>query len=140
MSKQKTVLALVIENREDLREVYTAIFTYEHYKVETAATKSEALEKLKRGGWDVVLLDMLYSGGINGLNLLETYKRDPAYTQAKKQPIILAIVDDEDTTEKVRPLVDEVFIMGSFTPGEVLQRVHEYLQERWKHPATAVAP
>jgi CheY-like chemotaxis protein len=139
MSKQKTVLVLVIENREDLREVYTEIFNFEHYKVVTAASKSEALEKLKQGGWDVVLLDMLYSGGINGLQLLEANKRDPAYIQAKKRPILLAIVDDEDTTEKVRSLVDEVFIMGSFTPGEVLQRVHEYLQQRWKLPAAAVA-
>src|SRR5947207_395003 len=102
--QQKTVL--VIENHTFLREVYTAVFSGENYTVESATTRDEGLKKLKQGKWDIVVLDMLYQGGINGIALMETYKREPASKSVKKQPVFIAIVDDEDHIEKIRELAD----------------------------------
>src|SRR2546423_4428627 len=133
--QQKTVL--VIENHTFSQEVYNAIFSYEKYTVAIAASYSEALEKLQQGEWDVVVLDMLYRGGINGIALMETYKRDPAYKRVKKQPVFIAIVDDEDQMEKMRVLADGVFIMGNFTPGDVLEKAQECLQKKQEDQAAS---
>jgi CheY-like chemotaxis protein len=136
--EQKTVL--VIENSYELQDVYEAIFSHEKYAVSIADSYTEALEKLKEDKWDIVLLDMLYRGGINGLALLERYKSDPVYKGITKQPIFLAIVDDEDQAEKARLLAHEIFIMGKFTPGEVLKKAQECLQKRLEdHPVSPVA-
>jgi len=126
--QQKTVL--VIENHTVSQDVYNAIFSYEKYTVAIASSYSEALEKLQQGEWDVVVLDMLYQGGINGIALMETYKRDPVSKSAKKQPVFIAIVDDEDQMEKIRELADGVFIMGKFTPGDVLEKAQACLQKK----------
>ncbi len=132
--EQKTKTVLVIENHTFSQEVYNAIFSDE-YTVAIAASYSEALEKLQQGEWDVVVLDMLYQGGINGIALLETYKKHNAgyadiLLKKKKQPVFIAIVDDEDHMEKIRELADEVFIMGKFTPGDVLEKVQACLQKK----------
>src|SRR2546423_14559539 len=127
--EQKTKTVLVIENHTSSQEVYSAIFSPQ-YTVAIAASYSEALEKLQQGEWDVVVLDMLYQGGINGITLMETYKRDPASKSAKKQPVFIAIVDDEDQMEKIRELADGVFIMGKFTPGDVLEKAQACLQKK----------
>jgi CheY-like chemotaxis protein len=136
--EQKTVL--VIENSYELQDVYEAIFSHEKYAVSIADSYTEALEKLKEDKWDIVVLDMLYRGGINGLALLERYKSDPVYQSITKQPIFLAIVDDEDQAEKARLLAHEIFIMGTFTPGEVLKKAQECLQKRREdHPVSPAA-
>ncbi len=132
--EQKTKTVLVIENRTSSQEVYSAIFSPE-YTVAIAASYSEALEKLQQGEWDVVVLDMLYRGGINGIALLETYKKHNAgyadiILEKKKQPVFIAIVDDEDHMEQVRALADGMFIMGKFTPGDVLEKVQACLQKK----------
>jgi CheY-like chemotaxis protein len=120
--------------------VYAAIFSHEKYTVAIADSYGEALEKLKEDKWDIVVLDMLYRRGINGLALLEKYKKNPIYTGIKKQPIFLAIVDDEDQAEKARSLAHEIFIMGKFTPGEVLEKAQECLRKRREHhPVSPVA-
>ena len=42
----------------------------------------------------------------------------------------IAIVDDEDQMEKIRELADGVFIMGKFTPGDVLEKAQACLQKK----------
>src|SRR2546423_14753669 len=132
--EQKTKTVLVIENHTFSQEVYNAIFSDE-YAVAIAASYSEALEKLQQGEWDVVVLDMLYRGGINGIALLETYKKHNAgyadiILEKKKKPVFISIVDDEDQMEKMRELADGGFIMGKFIPGDVLGKERGRLQRR----------
>ena len=126
--EEKTVL--VIENHSFLQETYKAIFSNDNYIVVIADSYTQAQEKLKEDKWDVVVLDMLYQDGINGLSLLELYKKDPLYASIKKQPVFLCIVDDEDQEEKTRSLADGIFIMGNFTPGDVLKKARECLLKR----------
>ena len=130
---------LVVENHTDLQAAYTAIFSYDKYTIDIAATREEALKKLKHNEWDIVMFDMLYRGGINGIDLMETYKSDPTAASAKKHPVFIAIVDDEDQMDKIRELADEVFIMGEFTPGELLEKIQECLQKHREHQSAPAA-
>jgi len=49
---------LVVDDEANIRLLYSAELTEEGYEVETAATISEALEKLAQKSFDLVLLDI----------------------------------------------------------------------------------
>ncbi len=120
--EQKTKTVLVIENHTLSQEVYNAIFSPE-YTVAIAASYSEALEKLQQGEWDVVVLDMLYRGGINGIALLETYKKHNAgyadiLLKKKKQPVFIAIVFCSVVVMAWTFLSEKVNVVPLFSPSE----------------------
>ena len=63
---------LVVDDVEEQREIATKILERLGYHVETVSSGEEALEFLKYKGVDLLVLDMIMSPGIDGL---ETYKR-----------------------------------------------------------------
>lgn len=50
---------LIVEDDESLREIYVELLAGEGYAVDSAKDGYEALEKLKWGGWDLVLMDIV---------------------------------------------------------------------------------
>ncbi len=69
---------LVVEDDAFFREVFMELLREEGYEVETAASGAEALEKLTRKEYHVVVTDLVMHG-IGGLDLLSRVKQyDPA--------------------------------------------------------------
>lgn len=64
---------LIVDDDPAFLETYRDILSEEGYLVATAQTRSEALERLDQGGWDVVLVDQKLQGPggpDNGLDLI----------------------------------------------------------------------
>ncbi len=61
---------LVVDDEANIRLLYSAELTEEGYEVETAATISEALEKLAQQNFDLVLLDIKLKNE-SGIELLQ---------------------------------------------------------------------
>jgi DNA-binding response OmpR family regulator len=51
-------LVLVVEDFEDAREMYAEFFRFSGYRVETAATGREALEKIQAHRPDIIVMDI----------------------------------------------------------------------------------
>jgi diguanylate cyclase (GGDEF)-like protein len=69
---------LVVEDDSFFREVFQELLREEGYEVDTAASGSEALEKLSHKEYHVVVTDLVMQG-ISGLDLLSRVKQyDPA--------------------------------------------------------------
>lgn len=65
---------LVVDDEEDIIESLSRSLSRRGYEVETALTGEEALEKVKKGRFDVALLDINLPG-INGIQVLEEIKK-----------------------------------------------------------------
>src|SRR5690606_24991455 len=64
---------LVIEDEPELREIITQSLEKQQYRVETAGTYQEGLDKIVGFEYDCILLDMMLPGG-DGIELLRTLK------------------------------------------------------------------
>lgn len=71
---EKGPTILVVDDEETVRATLEIFFVREGYAVETAATASEAVEKLSRATFDLVITD-LRLGDLNGVRILTETKR-----------------------------------------------------------------
>ncbi|MDP2585960.1 MAG: response regulator, partial [Candidatus Levybacteria bacterium] len=70
---------LVVEDDLFLRELYIDILSAEGYKVEAAEDGGVALEKMKVGGYHLVLLDIIMPK-MDGLSVMRQLQNNPPQT------------------------------------------------------------
>jgi PAS domain S-box-containing protein len=66
---------LVIDDINEQREIASMLLNKLGYSVETAASGEEAIQYIKKGSADLLLLDMIMVPGIDGLETFEEIKR-----------------------------------------------------------------
>ena len=86
---------LVIDDVREQREIASALLTTLGYYVETTASGEDAIEYIKNGSADLILLDMIMDPGIDGL---DTYKEIIKYAPHMKT----VIASGYSETERVR--------------------------------------
>ncbi len=74
---------LVVDDEINIRRLYSQELSEEGYEVETAASASEAVQKLTTGRYDLVVLDIKLKNE-NGLDLLQKIVRE-----RHEMPVIL---------------------------------------------------
>ncbi len=90
---------LVVDDVKEQREIATKILERLGYHVETVSSGEEALEYLKGKGVDLLVLDMIMSPGIDGL---ETYKRVLELNPGQKAVIASGYSDTDRVKEALR--------------------------------------
>jgi len=85
---------LVVDDVKEQRELATSMLERLGYRVAVASSGDEAVDYLKAGRADLVLLDMIMDPGIDGL---ETYRRIRAINPRQK----VVIVSGYSETERV---------------------------------------
>ena|SRR5579872_3917433 len=121
------VKILLAEDDQFIRDIYTEILQDEKYDVVTAADGREALNKIKQGGWDIVLLDILMPK-MTGLEILQKLKSFKKNSLAKH---ILVMTNNEETSdlEDVKDMYDDYVLKSSLTPGELLEKIKHVLKD-----------
>lgn len=116
---------LVVEDEQYLRELYADILTEEGYTVDSAEDGNQGLEKMKQGGWDLVLLDIILPG-IDGLEIMRQIKRYPP-TNPIKKVIFLTNLDKDKEMEQAHALADGYIIKSQITPDVLIGKIGTYL-------------
>lgn len=81
----KTIL--IVEDNPTTRKLYVDFLTPNDYQVEQATNGQEALARLKgKPPINLVMLDVMLPGGMNGLDILEEIKKDQ---NTKGIPVIM---------------------------------------------------
>lgn len=75
MTSNKKIL--LVDDDESLRQMYTLILKKEGYALETADDGIKGLAKIRDGGWDLVLLDLMMPA-MDGISVLKALKDEPA--------------------------------------------------------------
>lgn len=117
---------LVVEDDFVLKDLYVELLTDEGYEVDSAVDGEEGLEKIQRGGWDLVLLDIILPK-IDGLQIMERIKKSPP--KEKNGPVVfLTNLGNDQAIKKGLSLGGIGYLIKSqFTPPEVLHEVRTFL-------------
>lgn len=116
---------LVVEDDQNLRDVYQEEFESEGYTVETAVDGKEGIEKMQSFMPEVVLLDLMMPK-ISGFDVLKSARGNPAL---KNIPIIVITNINPDVQDLLKNWGATNFILkADNTPGQVAEKVKEVLE------------
>ena len=118
---------LVVEDDLFLRELYTDVLTGEGYTVEQAADGEEALTKIKAGGYDLILLDIIMPK-IDGLEVMRRIKKEPPQSP-NKAVLFLTNLDKDEEIKAASQLGDGYLIKSQINPGSLVEKVKNYLNK-----------
>lgn len=117
---------LIIEDDVHLRQIYNTMLAGEGYEVEQVASGMEGLTKATQIIPDLILLDIMLPGGMNGFDLLEQLKRNPA---TEKIPVlVLTNLDNAKATALSIGAVD-YFVKTNSSIEDVVAKIKVYLKE-----------
>ena len=72
---------LVVDDDPDFVEIIRTILLKENYEVDTAANGDQALEKVRTGKPDLIILDIMMSTILDGVNVSQELREDPELRQ-----------------------------------------------------------
>ncbi len=119
---------LVVDDDPDFVEITRTILESEGYTVRTASSGEHALRSMKAERPDLVLLDVMMSTVLDGLNLSHAISSDP---QLKDVPVIMisSIADSPAAgmfpTDEYIPI--DAWISKPVQPKDLLSRVAKFL-------------
>jgi len=122
-----TVKILIVEDDQFLRELYSDVLKAEGYATDIAIDGEEGLKKIKEGGYDLVLLDIIMPK-INGLEIMKRIKTNPP-ALSNKCVIFLTNLDKEEEIKAALQLGNGYLIKSQTTPGSLVQEVKAYLEK-----------
>ncbi|MFA5207621.1 MAG: response regulator [Candidatus Magasanikbacteria bacterium] len=116
---------LLVEDDKFLRELMSKKLITLGYEVVSAADGESGLVMIKEAKPDVVLLDLILPG-INGFEVLEKAKQDPAI--ANIPVVILSNLGQTEDIEKGLALGAKDFLVKAhFTPQEIVNKLKSIL-------------
>lgn len=118
---------LVVEDDLFLRELYTDVLTAEGYKVEMAQDGEEALQKIKVGGYDLILLDIIMPK-MDGLEVMRQVQNSPPQNP-NKCVVFLTNLDKDEEIKTALKLGQGYLIKSQITPGMLVEEVKNYISK-----------
>ncbi len=93
---------LIVDDNEDVRRILGLRLRHAGFEVGDAAGGAEALEVLGRGGWDLVLLDLVMPG-VDGFEVLRSLRERKGDAHGSAPPVVV-ITQYDDVENRQRAL------------------------------------
>ena len=123
---------LIVDDEPDLVELVSYNLKKEGYKVSTAPDGEDALEKVRKSAFDLIILYLMLPG-IQGVELCRMLRSNP---KTEAIPIIMLTARGE-VSDKIRGLETgaDDYMTKPFSPKELLARVKAVLRRTGEGPA-----
>ncbi|MFH1014423.1 MAG: response regulator [Nitrospirota bacterium] len=124
---------LIVDDEKDIVELIAYNFKKEGFVTDSAPDGETALAKIKKGNYDLVILDLMLPG-LQGIELCRILRNDPATSSL---PVIMLTAKGEEV-DKVLGLemgADD-YITKPFSPRELVARVNAVLRRARERPAS----
>jgi DNA-binding response OmpR family regulator len=115
---------LIIEDDIQLRKIYAIKLEEAGYEVASYATGAEGLEAIKEKLPDLIILDIMLPGGMNGFDVLEQLKNNPHLRTIPV--IILTNLDSEEHTASTVGSV-EYIVKTNISLDDIVKKVQSYV-------------
>ena len=107
-------------------DLYCEILADAGFSVDCAYDGQQGFEKMKKGNYDLVLLDVMLPK-IDGIEIVKKLKKQGKLKKSQKV-IMLTNLSQEATESKEERLdVDDYLIKSSLNPDELIEKVKLYL-------------
>ena len=127
MTTRATGSILVVDDDRVNRTLLARTLARSGHEVGTAEDGREALERLRSGSWDVVLLDVVMPE-LDGMSVLEEMKADPVLREVPV--IMISALDDFDSVVRCIELGAEDYLPKPFDPVLLRARINAGLGRR----------
>ena len=113
---------LIVDDQPDLRRLIRLTLQPARFEVSEAATGLEALERARASVPDVVLLDVMMPGDLNGFAVCRAIKTDPAF--ARTLVILLTARGQQADLEQGAEAGADGHLIKPFSPTQLLDTVY----------------
>lgn len=119
---------LLVDDDENLVEMYGERFKLSGYKVTIARNGEEALTEVQKEKPDIILLDVMMPK-LDGYGTLSALKSDP---KTKDIPVVMlsALIQDLNMKKASELGADEYLIKSEVMPGQVVGQVERFLRNK----------
>lgn len=117
----KTVL--LVEDDLDIQRVYSEKLTLEGFEVVLAIDVPHALKTLEENRPDIILLDIMLPGSMNGFEMLEHIKGDHKY---KNIPVICLTNLDTEKDQALKVGAVDYLIKSDTDLSVLVDLIHKY--------------
>jgi len=119
---------LLIEDDQATRELYEALLKQAGYEVDVASDGEAGFAKAFKGGYDLLLLDIMLPK-IDGISFLEVLKKAEAMEKNKKIVMLTTLRRDEVIKSALKLGADGYLMKTVLKPAEVLKEIEAFLKE-----------
>lgn len=114
----------MVEDDLELQKLYQEVFS-DKYNLVTATSGPQALSKFKQDlKPDLVILDIMLPGGMNGFDILRQLKEDP---KTAKIPVIMLTNLDSEKESSVGAGADAYLVKTNVSIDQVTAKVEQFL-------------
>lgn len=115
MNQRKRIL--IVEDQADLRKLLTLTLGTTRYELLEAADAAQALEAVQGAPPDLVLLDVMLPGGMDGLEVCRRIKADARLDRTIV--VMMTASDQAEQRARVRAAGADHYVAKPFSPREL---------------------
>ena len=116
---------LLVEDDPLLLKLYTDLLTEENFFVESASDGLTAYQKMKQGGWDLVLLDIILPE-LGGIEIVKKLKEDKE-AKPNKKVVFLTNLDKGKEIDEIQKLGFECIIKSDLNPDQFINKIKSFI-------------
>lgn len=117
---------LIVEDDQALRNLYREILVQEGYNVTDVSDGEQGLFEMQKGGYDLVLLDLILPK-MDGLQILKALQGSPPQNANKSVVILTNLGQEQTVADAVSLGAKSYMIKSDFTPDQVVSEVKHFL-------------
>lgn len=114
---------LVVDDQPELRKLITMTLQMGDYEVQEAEDATEGLDKVKTFRPDVLLLDVMMPGEMDGYQLCELLKKDEDFNYLSV--VLLTARGQSSDLEEGKRVGADRYLVKPFSPLQLVQTVRE---------------
>ena len=123
---------LIVEDHADIRKLIRMTLEFEDHEIHEASSADEGLEAVRQFRPELLLLDVMMPGAMDGLDLCRLVKRDPAL--GAPQVILLTARGQSQDLEAGMSAGADAYLLKPFSPLKLIETIDNL------PPSSAKAP
>ena len=116
---------LVVDDQEEIRSLVEVTLDSENYQIFQAKSGEEAVEIARSNKPDMIIMDIMMPGDIDGLEATRILKNDPRTSNCRI--VLLTARGQQDDIEEGYKAGAEDYFVKPFSPLELIKKVEEVL-------------
>lgn len=116
---------LIVEDQADIRELISLTLELEDYELHEADNGDAGYALAKSLKPDLILLDVMMPGSMDGIEVCNRLKGDPAHS--KTRIIILSAKGQDHDKQQGKQAGADGYLTKPFSPKQLLEAVNKFL-------------
>lgn len=117
---------LLVEDEPFLSGMYQTKLKLEGFDVVAVLDGEQALEKIKGGKFDLVLLDIMMPK-LNGFEVLKSIRKEKGVISKVPVLMLTNLGQKSDVEQGLLLGANDYIVKASFTPAEVVQKINKFV-------------